>query len=407
MDRLQELSFRIFPSDPAIGQIGSLQYNVWLAQLFGVPIVGLKAESPSMRAALVVYGFLATLVVTFLYTGFEIYDLILCWPDLDILTQNICLSLTHVAGVIKVVNIIYRLDDIAIVVRKIEYAAKTYVISKNQLKEFLRDEFKNKIPLTIYASLVGFTAVLGIIYLFYNPKEVAGRIFPYRVKLPDWMPFGMQLVYMGLSVLVVALQIVAVDYLNVTMINQIRCQLNILNLAFDEFKLGFEAKEGTMDSREINPENKLRAIIEHHCLLIELRNEVEAIFRMPLLIQFFTSLVIFAMTGFQANVKAQDPDGASLIYCYCGCIFCELFFYCWFGNEVSEQSKTLATSGYGSPWYEFDQRFKNSLLLFLSQSQEPFVFTAGGFISLSLPSFSGILSKSYSFIAFLRQVYGR
>lgn len=102
MRKLEALSSRIFPSDPSKGKIGSIQYNVWLAQLFGVPVVGLKTESPRLRIALGVYGVLITLVVTFIYTAFEIYDMILCWPNLDSLTQNICLSLTHVAGVLKV-----------------------------------------------------------------------------------------------------------------------------------------------------------------------------------------------------------------------------------------------------------------------------------------------------------------
>lgn len=47
------------------------------------------------------------------------------------------------------------------------------------------------------------------------------------------------------------------------------------------------------------------------------------------------------------------------------------------------------------------------MLIFMSNTQKPFLFTAGGFIGLSLPSFAGILSKSYTYIAVLRQVYGR
>lgn len=152
---------------------------------------------------------------------------------------------------------------------------------------FYHGEFENKIPLTIYASLVGSTGVLGIMYLLHSkfwphkinsvkikryfstilqidPIGVAGQIFPYRVKLPDWMPLGTQLAYMGISVLVFALQIVAIDYLNVTMINQIRFQLKILNLAFEELKLDCVNKK-----EHINLNKRLQTIVEHHCLLRE------------------------------------------------------------------------------------------------------------------------------------------
>lgn len=68
-----------------------------------------------------------------------------------------------------------------------------------------------------------------------------------------------------------------------------------------------------------------------------LRQQTEEIFCYPVLLQFFTSLMIFAMTGFQATVKSGSNDLDVLIYFYCGCIFCQLFVYCWFGNEVFEQ----------------------------------------------------------------------
>ncbi|XP_037949999.1 odorant receptor 43a-like [Teleopsis dalmanni] len=119
--------------------------------------------------------------------------------------------------------------------------------------------------------------------LLRDPKSVAYR-YPYRVQLPSFLPQQIQILYMGLSVLVIALQVVATDYLS---------------------------------------------------------------------------------------------------------------------------SKEVSTSGYGVSWYKYDQRFQKSLIIFLANAQRPFVFTAGGFMNLSLPSFAGIITKSYSLIALLRQVYGR
>ncbi|XP_037929254.1 uncharacterized protein LOC119663721, partial [Teleopsis dalmanni] len=138
MNRLEKLSAYIFPSDPAKGYIGSIDLNIWLAQIAGIPLLGLKHESLGLKIILLCYGTLMTIFVTFLYTGFEIYDLILCWRSLDSLTQNTCLSLTHLAGVTK-------------------------------RKAFYRGEFENKLPFAIYATLVSFTGFLGMIMLFYDP----------------------------------------------------------------------------------------------------------------------------------------------------------------------------------------------------------------------------------------------
>lgn len=102
MESLVKFSSRVFPSEPSFGQIGSIELNIWLAQISGLPLVGLKKESKSLKIVLILYGLIFTTLITFFYTAFEIYDLILCWPDLDTLTQNACLSLSHLSGLTKV-----------------------------------------------------------------------------------------------------------------------------------------------------------------------------------------------------------------------------------------------------------------------------------------------------------------
>lgn len=67
------------------------------------------------------------------------------------------------------------------------------------------------------------------------------------------------------------------------------------------------------------------------------RDDVESIFRLSILLQFFTSLVISAVTGFQATINSSNSNSEMIIYFYCFCIFTQLFGYCWFGNEVNEQ----------------------------------------------------------------------
>lgn len=102
MRRLKNFVRDIFPSKVEEGEIGSVKLNIWLAQITGVPIIGLKEETFGVKTLILLYGIFTTTTVTFIYTGFELYDLVLNWHDLDSLTQNSCLSLTHVSGAIKV-----------------------------------------------------------------------------------------------------------------------------------------------------------------------------------------------------------------------------------------------------------------------------------------------------------------
>lgn len=86
------------------------------------------------------------------------------------------------------------------------------------------------------------------------------------------MPPYMQHVYMALSVLIQALQIVSIDYLNVNIMNQIRYQLVILNLSFDELIVDMSPQRGNRKMLPLNtlePLKRLSSIVKHHCLLRE------------------------------------------------------------------------------------------------------------------------------------------
>lgn len=76
----------LFPSEPNSGKIGSIEFNIWLAQITGVPLVALQEESRCKKILLEVYGVLMLTVLHFVHAGFEIYDLVMCYNDLDGLT---------------------------------------------------------------------------------------------------------------------------------------------------------------------------------------------------------------------------------------------------------------------------------------------------------------------------------
>lgn len=118
---------------------------------------------------------------------------------------------------------------------------------------------------------------------------------------------------------------------------------------------------------------------------------------MTLLIQFIISLMIFALTGYQATVSNADRMAASLVYFYCGDILTELFVFCWFGNELIEESKKLGLAIYSSSWYTFSPTFKSTLIIFQQNTQKDLYFTPGGFTTLSLKTFANVSMNLFSY----------
>ncbi|XP_039965430.1 odorant receptor 85b-like [Bactrocera tryoni] len=407
LHKFKQVYFRVFPSEADKGQIGSIEFNIWLSQMSGVPLspwfVPLQ-RTRLVNGLLLTYGSFLTFT-NFFYILFEFYDLYICWPDFYAFTQNFCLTMSHFAGALKIYNVLFHLRTLQGAILKLKRATKSYIKTDAQHKIFARAEMENKLFLVIYATVVGFTGFVAMASVFINP-DMAGQIFPYRVAMPAWLPFFLQVVYIGVTDFMFAVQIVTVDYLNISMMNLLRCHLNIIKSTFDDLIL--DECHVRRDMKRIrDPNARMADIVDHHCILKSVRDDVEHIFRLSILLQFFTSLVISAVTGFQATMNSSNSNSEMIIYFYCFCIFTQLFGYCWFGNEVNEQNKTLAAHGYGSSWYHFDQRFRKSLAIFLLNAQQPFNFTGGGFVDLSLPSFTNVLSKAYSFIAVLRQMYER
>lgn len=68
-----------------------------------------------------------------------------------------------------------------------------------------------------------------------------------------------------------------------------------------------------------------------------LRQKVERIFSLPVMLQFVSSVVIVAMTAFQVIAVGNGSKSSIIMDLLLCCVLCQLFVYCWFGNEVYEQ----------------------------------------------------------------------
>lgn len=188
----------------------------------------------------------------------------------------------------------------------------------------------NRITLSVFLAFmttVMTTALAGAKAVSQNP-DIIGAEFPYHVYIPESFPDFFRKILSAVSVGWLAIAIVFHDSLIMYLMNQICCQLQILEIALRNL---------TVDKYKDPPIDQLKLCIQHHQALIHLRNRIEEIFTNMLLLQFLTSLSIVAVTGFQATVAQSSSGTQIVIYMYCVCILFELFLYCWFANQVIEE----------------------------------------------------------------------
>ncbi|XP_015432328.1 PREDICTED: odorant receptor 4-like [Dufourea novaeangliae] len=90
-----------------------------------------------------------------------------------------------------------------------------------------------------------------------------------------------------------------------------------------------------------------------------------------------------------------------LLFMFCTLI--QIFYYCWYGNEVKLKSLEVPGMVFESDWLSLSNRSKKSLLMIMGRASVPIEFTSIYFLSMDLESFKALLKISYSAFNLLQQ----
>ncbi|XP_064546324.1 uncharacterized protein LOC135433950 [Drosophila montana] len=164
MEKLLRAIQRLLPSNASEGRIGSIELNLWLAHLVGLPLLGLKRETPRQKMCIIIFGSLV-LFAMLGYVYCELYDLYLNWHDLDAFTQNVVLSLTHVVFLLKACNTCYHYGCLKDVILRLRSLTRRCVLSERQIETFQRAELKGKLANLIYFNLVLLPSAMAVVYI--------------------------------------------------------------------------------------------------------------------------------------------------------------------------------------------------------------------------------------------------
>ncbi|XP_044739974.1 odorant receptor 4-like [Chrysoperla carnea] len=150
--------------------------------------------------------------------------------------------------------------------------------------------------------------------------------------------------------------------------------------------------------------NKLSECIDHHQLIIDLTDEMEAEFNILILFQFFGSLLLVCLCMFQMSINPLNSPAYPSVPLYLTWVLYQLFIYCYFGQEISTESELIAEAAYNCEWIGTEHKVQTSLMLLINRSQRPLYLTAGKFSKLSLETYASIIRGGGSYYAVLSRV---
>nr|WBF90977.1 odorant receptor SameORX [Schistocerca americana] len=244
---------------------------------------------------------------------------------------------------------------------------------------------------------------------------VSAEGFPFVMALPydACQPFAFAVTWLYTAYLVfyVVTANRAADSFNISLIVQLRNQLDLLsrklcnlNDCISHTKSSSIKETQRSEDASQDVYYQLRKCILHHQSIIRNVELLEQCLGRMLLGQCLANGTSICLLLFQAAKRAKGVQELGKTSSYLLNTLFDLFVYCWFGDDLISESENVASSAYDAvpSVQECSTGIKRSLLLLMLRAQRPLRITAGGFFALCRESFVSVLNVSYSFFTILR-----
>ncbi|XP_011878633.1 PREDICTED: odorant receptor 13a-like [Vollenhovia emeryi] len=139
--------------------------------------------------------------------------------------------------------------------------------------------------------------------------------------------------------------------------------------------------------------------VKDHQDAITFADALERIINILALGQSIISIGLVCFAGFQITSMMKNKTRLMEYWMFLSSAIVELFMFSFSGNALIDESDAVSGSAYCSYW--IGGTFGRSLQIMMMRSKVPSKITAAKFSSISLESFSRVLSTSFSYIMVL------
>ncbi|XP_076284728.1 odorant receptor Or1-like [Lasioglossum baleicum] len=116
---------------------------------------------------------------------------------------------------------------------------------------------------------------------------------------------------------------------------------------------------------------------------------VNKTFQVVLFFQMFMSVSMVCFSIFQLSqtrLLAKMVENFMFIFCP----MLQIFYYCWYGNEVKQKSLEVSDMIYASNWISLNENTKRTLLMIMLRSTFPMEFKSAQVMSMNVDAFMGV-----------------
>ncbi|XP_023706094.2 odorant receptor 2a-like [Cryptotermes secundus] len=188
-----------------------------------------------------------------------------------------------------------------------------------------------------------------------------------------------------------------------------KLRANLLDIR-QKLDSGAETAQG--EGRQVQPsqevfcgmQEQLTECIRHHQLIIEYIRAIEEMFN-PFLAGYFLNLMCgLCFTAYTAVTRLGDLLQLSQTIVIYSFYAINVFVFCWFGSELSDQAERVRDAAWGCDWVGTPLPFMRCLSFIIKMANKEFVLTAGKFVPVSKATMMNMMQESVSLFMFLLQM---
>ncbi|XP_026671184.1 uncharacterized protein LOC108626940 [Ceratina calcarata] len=307
---------------------------------------------------------------------FLILDLFINVDDQDDLAENLYVTLTLLSSSLKTIMLLIYIGDILILIDVIQ---KEPFVPLNDEEIKIRMKFEDQIEWNSMAytfAMHCFVSLMWIGSLFTDFRN--GRL-KFRVWLPKFLSsprlFAVIFLHQIIATTFSTNINIICDCLFSSLLIHIYCQLEILG--------------HRMRNIMVNKKYSAKGCAYHHDQIYKFAVMVNDNFKTIMSIQFMISTGTMCFILYRLSLCSFGPKFVE-IACYLFCLLLQIFYYCWFGNEVKLKSQEIADMILENGLVSLDEKSKKILLVIMRRTLEPIRFTGFYIISMNLDSFVSV-----------------
>ncbi|TMW51414.1 hypothetical protein DOY81_003538 [Sarcophaga bullata] len=176
----------------------------------------------------------------------------------------------------------------------------------------------------------------------------------------------------------------------------------VMHYDYTAYKLA--AYESLRDSPGIKEEEAyakdmqfLKKMIQYHDNLLNLSEQLNNVFGVPLLLNFATSSFVICFVGFQVTIGAT-PETIMKLLLFLVSSITQVYLICHYGQLLIDASTKVAYAVYEQNWHSADVRYKKMLVLIALRAQKPAILKATSFVLISRNTMTEVNSMVKSLV---------